>query len=94
MIPKCVAAQRRQRICAIVTTLNQTGSKSMDADTQVLQRVFVEFPMESSDTASPIDERVGDADVIRSENNILQWMSYLPEDCIRSMIAMGWDVTT
>jgi hypothetical protein len=24
----------------------------------------------------------------------LRWMSYLPEDCIRTMIAMGWDVTT
>src|SRR3984893_6378043 len=93
-VPKCVAAQRGQRICAIVTTRNQTGSKSMDSNTQVLQRVFVKFPMESSDNASPIDVRVGDDDVVRSENNILQWMSYLPEDCIKAMIAMGWDVTT
>jgi hypothetical protein len=66
----------------------------MEANTQMLQRVFVKFPMESSDTASPIDVQVSDGDVVRSENNILQWMSYLPEDCIRSMITMGWDVTT
>jgi hypothetical protein len=32
--------------------------------------------------------------VTRSEGNILQWMSYLPEDCIKTMIAMGWDVST
>jgi hypothetical protein len=35
-----------------------------------------------------------DADVARSENNVLKWMAYLPEDCIRTMIQMGWDVTT
>jgi hypothetical protein len=34
------------------------------------------------------------ADVARSDSNVLQWMSYLPEDCINTMIAMGWDVTT
>ena len=66
----------------------------METDTQVLQRVFVELPMELSDTASPIDARGSDADVLRSENNIFEWMSYLPEDCIKAMIAMGWDVTT
>jgi len=65
----------------------------METNTQVLQRAFAEFPVESSDSASPIDSRVN-ADVVRSENNILQWMSYLPEDCIRAMINMGWDVTT
>jgi hypothetical protein len=81
-------------MCNCYNPLNQTGRKSMEANTQVLQRVFVKFPMESSDTASPIDVQVSDADVVRSENNILQWMSYLPEDCIRSMITMGWDVTT
>jgi hypothetical protein len=24
----------------------------------------------------------------------LRWMSYLPDECIRTMILMGWDVTT
>ena len=66
----------------------------METDTQVLQRVFVELSMELSDTASHINARGSDADVVRSEINILQWMSYLPEDCIKAMIAMGWDVTT
>jgi hypothetical protein len=36
-----------------------------------------------------------DAEAVRrSESNILQWMKYLPEDCITRMIEMGWDVTT
>jgi hypothetical protein len=34
------------------------------------------------------------ADIAHSEQNILQWMSYLPEDCIRTMVLMGWDLTT
>jgi hypothetical protein len=65
----------------------------MDTNTQVLQRCFVEGSAESSDAVLPIDARAND-DVRRSEDNILQWMAYLPEDCIRMMIAMGWDVST
>jgi hypothetical protein len=65
----------------------------METNAQVLQHAFVEFPVESSDNSPPIDFRVN-AEVVRSENNILEWMSYLPEDCVRTMITMGWDVTT
>ena len=66
----------------------------MDTYTQVLQRVFVEFPEEISDSASSTDVETNGVDVARSENNVLQWMAYLPEDCIRTMIQMGWDMTT
>jgi hypothetical protein len=38
--------------------------------------------------------RVCNADLIRSEENILRWMAYLPQDCVETMIRMGWDVTT
>jgi hypothetical protein len=64
--------------------------------TNAEHRDFIESPMEPSDTAAPRGVRTNDvdADIARSENNILQWMSYLPEDCIKTMIAMGWDVTT
>jgi hypothetical protein len=34
------------------------------------------------------------ADAKRSVENILQWNSYLPTDCVRSMVRMGWDYTT
>jgi hypothetical protein len=66
----------------------------MDTYTQVLRRVFVEFPEEVSDSASSADVETNDVDVARSEKNVLQWTAYLPEDCIRTMIQMGWDVTT
>ena len=65
----------------------------MDTNTQVLQRCFVKGSLESSDAVLPIDAGADD-EVRRSEDNILQWMSYLPEDCIKTMIAMRWDVST
>ena len=65
----------------------------MDANTQVMQRCFVEASPDSQDAATPIDPRA-DYDISHSEDNILKWMSFLPEDCIRTMIAMGWDVST
>ena len=64
----------------------------METDAQSPLLFFVETPMEQSDSAAPID--INNADVARSESNILRWMSYLPEDCIRTMIQMGWDVST
>jgi hypothetical protein len=65
----------------------------MDTYTQVPKRVFVELPEELSETASSIDLQ-NDADVARPERNVLRWMAYLPEDCVRTMIQMRWDVTT
>ena len=66
----------------------------METYSNVPQRVFAELFREPSDVAAPVVAWVNDAEVARSEENILQWMAYLPEDCIRTMIAMGWDVTT
>jgi hypothetical protein len=66
----------------------------METHTLVQQQDFVQLLGEPSDAAAPVEARVNDADVARSEENILQWMSYLPEDCVRTMIDMGWDVTT
>jgi hypothetical protein len=33
-------------------------------------------------------------DTARSAENIARWRCYLPEDCIETMIRMGWDRTT
>jgi hypothetical protein len=63
-------------------------------ETSTLVQHFVEFSGEPSEAAAPVEARVNEDDAARSEENILQWMSYLPEDCIRTMIDMGWDVTT
>jgi hypothetical protein len=64
----------------------------MRAQRQTRKRV--EFSLESVDRASASGVGDSDAGSARSENNILRWTSYLPEDCVRTMIRMGWDVTT
>ncbi len=66
----------------------------METYTLAPQQVFVEHFGNPPYAASLVEARVKDADAARSEENILQWMSYLPEDCIRAMIDMGWDVST
>jgi hypothetical protein len=64
----------------------------MNTYTQVQQNVFIDL-LEDLPANSSLDAQ-SEADVARSERNILQWMEYLPEDCIETMIRMGWDVTT
>ena len=66
----------------------------MATEAHAQQRVFID--MQSEPLADPARSvaRESAADIARSENNILQWMSYLPEDCIRTMVLMGWDITT
>jgi hypothetical protein len=38
-------------------------------------------------------ESCGD-DAERSAYNIREWRSYLPPECVESMIRMGWDIST
>jgi hypothetical protein len=64
----------------------------MDTYTRVPQRVFIDL-LEELPASSSMNAQ-NDADVARSERNVLQWIAYLPEDCLRTMIRMGWDVTT
>jgi hypothetical protein len=52
--------------------------------------VFAELQTEPSDPAVPAK----DADAARSKENISQWSAYLPADCAKIMIEMGWDVST
>jgi hypothetical protein len=33
-------------------------------------------------------------DAKRSLQNISSWNDYLPTDCVRTMVRMGWDYTT
>jgi hypothetical protein len=66
----------------------------MKPDTQAQQQASVELQIEPSDAPAPVEMRIYGADAARSEENILQWMSYLPEDCVKTMIQMSWDVTT
>ena len=64
----------------------------METDALSPLQFFLDIPLVPTDI--PAAKDVNYDDVERSENNILRWMSYLPEDCIKAMIDMGWDVTT
>jgi hypothetical protein len=63
----------------------------MATDTQMPLPVFAEPAVPD---AAAIAVPVTDADKARSKENIAQWKKYLPEDCAKAMIDMGWDVTT
>jgi hypothetical protein len=66
----------------------------MEPDTLAQKQDVDEPAEESPEGAAAVEGRVNHHDAARSEQNILQWMSYLPEDCVRTMIEMGWDITT
>jgi hypothetical protein len=55
---------------------------------------FVELASMSLERTLPTAGRGGTAEAARSKDNISRWLSYLPADCVRTMIRMGWDVTT
>jgi hypothetical protein len=46
-----------------------------------------------ADAATESTERTSSGDNERSAGNIQTWRAYLPEDCIGTMIKMGWDRT-
>ena len=75
------------------TTANQ-GSSSMETQAHARWQPFIEIPKECLNRVLPVIQCESDADIARSEENILRWMAYLPQDCIETMIRMGWDVTT
>jgi hypothetical protein len=66
----------------------------METDIQVQPHFFMELARELWDAPAPAGVPVGNAELVRSEDNILGWMAYLPQDCIEAMIRMGWDLTT
>jgi hypothetical protein len=62
----------------------------METYTQVPHPVFAELQTQPPEAAVP----ARDADAARSKENISQWSAYLPADCAKTMVEMGWDVTT
>ncbi len=51
-----------------------------------------ESPDASQEPAPPACRQAYDA--TRVEKNIAEWSSYLPADCVNTMISMGWHVST
>ena len=66
----------------------------MNTGAQMQQDAGAEFLLEPSSIAAGIGAPANAAASARSEKNILQWASYLPRNCVETMIRMGWDKTT
>jgi len=64
----------------------------METQARTEWQPFIEIPQECLASAAIQCESA--ADIAHSEENILRWIEYLPEDCIRTMVLMGWDITT
>jgi hypothetical protein len=74
--------------------INNMGSRAMNMDAQMQQDSGDGFFPEPSNIAARIDARARAADSERSEKTILQWVSYFPRTCVKTMIRMGWNKTT
>jgi len=48
---------------------------------------------ESADRSFPADGQISEADAARAAENIRVWRSYLPQDCVDTMIKMGWHLS-
>ena len=67
----------------------------METDPEECHRLLSELSAESmSGESSNDDAWMPDAAERHAGNNILEWLSYLPADCVNTMIEMGWDVST
>jgi hypothetical protein len=66
--------------------------KDLKARVRAWGRPHVRVRSRPDKNTVPIPLRAADAK--RSVKNILQWNCYLPPDCVRTMVRMGWDYTT
>jgi hypothetical protein len=86
------ATVRRSGELGETITTAHTEDDEMNAHSQ--RRPLIEMQLQSLSIAARADARETATDIARSESNIMQWMSYLPEECIRTMVLMGWDIST
>jgi hypothetical protein len=55
--------------------------------------IFAPFHMNIPDAATEMAEWTIGVRSLRSQGNLRLWNSYLPRDCVNTMIKMGWDKT-
>jgi hypothetical protein len=66
----------------------------MNFDTSPRVPIFAVPHVYRSDYATESATRTIRVDGVRSIENIRLWTSYLPYDCVDTMIKLGWDRTT
>jgi hypothetical protein len=65
----------------------------MNFDTSPRVPIFAVPHVHLSDYATEVTKRTIRVESVRSVGNIRLWNSYLPYDCVNTMIKMGWDLT-
>ena len=58
------------------------------------QEAFAGIDDEAPTITDQIAAFFSEPESTHSAKNILLWKSYLPNDCVKSMITMGWDHST
>ena len=76
-----------------ITFPQHPRSRLMNFDTASRVPIFAVPHVHLSDYTTEMANRTMRAGSVRSVGNIRLWSSYLPEDCVNTMIKMGWDRT-
>jgi hypothetical protein len=58
------------------------------------QKGFARIHSEAQATRELMRASLAEPEPTRSAKNVLIWQSYLPRDCVESMVNMGWDHST
>ncbi len=66
----------------------------MNTDAWPATAIFAALHVRSLDSDTGSERTTFRVNSMRSLGNIRRWRSYLPEDCVDTMIKMGWDQTT
>jgi hypothetical protein len=66
----------------------------MNFDAWPRAAIFSALHMQTLDWPTENSKPTFRVNSMRSLRNIRNWRTYLPEDCVNTMIEMGWDQTT
>jgi hypothetical protein len=58
------------------------------------QEAFAGIHADAQAITESMGTSLSEPELTRSARNVLIWQSYLPPDCVASMINMGWDHST
>ena len=66
----------------------------MNTDARPATGIFAALHAHNLDAKTGSREPTFGVNSMRSVRNIRLWRTYLPEDCVNTMIKMGWEQTT
>ena len=91
---KRATARRQVGISCNYCREQQARSLAMTIHLNMQQKGFVGIHGEARAMAESMSASRPGPELTRSAKNLLIWQSYLPRECVESMINMGWDHST